>query len=90
MNKKILKFLAEAGYDTADDQPAALQLLRYFEEEYDVSLLALLEQEWLDERWHADMSHCDFEMLRALMDDGYREDFDDLVARIEACEIAPV
>ena len=39
MNEKIKQFLNDAGFEGKDQEPAALQLLRYFESEYGVSLL---------------------------------------------------
>ena len=86
MNKKIIQFLEEAGFEGQKTEPAALQLLRYFEEEYGVNLLALLEKEWLDEQMHSDLSHYDFEMLREFIGDGHLEKFDEVVAQIEACD----
>ncbi len=84
MNKKIIQFLEEAGFEGRKTEPAALQLLRYFEEEYGVRLLALLEKEWLDEQVHTDMTHYDFEMLRDFIGDSDLEKFDKVVEKIEA------
>lgn len=84
MNKKILKFLNEAGYELVENEPAALQLIRYFEETYGVNLMGLLEQEWLDEQVDRELTHKDFEVLREFVDDGYVVEFDEAVAAIAA------
>ena len=84
MNDKIKQFLENAGFSVDADEPATLQLLRYFEAEYGVNLLALLEQEWLDEQLNADMDHYDFEVLREFLDEGHQVKFDEVVAEIAA------
>ena len=84
MNKKILKFLKEAGHEPIENEPAALQLIRYFEETYEVSLLKLLEQEWIDEQVSRELTHKDFEVLREFVDDGHIQEFDEAIAVIES------
>jgi hypothetical protein len=86
MNKKIVQFLKDAGYEANNSEPAALQLLRYFEEEYGVALLALIEREWIDEQLHRDLSGRDFAEVREFIDDQYLDKFDRTLARIEAYE----
>ena len=87
MNKKIIQFLSEAGYDRPVNEPAALQLIRYFEETYGVSLMGLLEKEWVDEQLTKDLTHHDFEVLRDAVDQDHIDDFDKTIARIEAYEL---
>ena len=87
MNEKIIRFLSDAGYDRPVTEPAALQLIRYFEETYGVSLMGLLEQEWVDEQLSKDITHHDFEVLRDAVDQSNIADFDKTIARIEAYEI---
>lgn len=84
MNEKIKQFLNDAGFEGSDQEPAALQLLRYFESEYGVSLLPLLEKEWLDEQLHKDVSGHDFKVLRGFIDDQHLNFFDQTLAEIEA------
>lgn len=84
MNKKILKFLNEAGYELVENEPAALQLIRYFEDTYGVNLMGLLEQEWLDEQVNRELTHKDFDVLREFVDDGLMVEFDEAVAAIAA------
>ena len=63
MNEKIIQFLADAGFEGSTEEPVALQLLRYFEAEYDVSLLPLLEKEWVDEQIERELTEKHFESL---------------------------
>ena len=84
MNEKIVRFLQDAGYQGASSEPAALQLLRFFEAEYDVSLLPLLEREWLDEQAEREVTHAHFMMLRELLDEQHLGDYDEALARLEA------
>lgn len=84
MNDKIVRFLQDAGYQGASSEPAALQLLRFFEAEYDVTLLPLLEREWLDEQAERELTPEHFLMLREFIDDQHLGDYDNALARIEA------
>ena len=86
MNKKIIQFLSDAGYESPENEPAALQLIRYFEETYQVSLMTLLEQEWIDEQVSRELTHKDFNVLREHLDEGQAVEFDQAVAAIEAYE----
>ena len=87
MNKKILQFLKDAGFKALDHEPAAIQLIRYFEDSYGVSLLKLLEQEWITEQFTRELTHQDFEALREFVDDGNVIEFDKTIATIEAYEL---
>lgn len=69
MKEKITEFLAQAGYDAAANEVAGLQLLRYFEAEYGVSLMGLIEQEWFDEQLALDAGDMDFQSLRDAVDE---------------------
>ncbi len=84
MNDKIISFLEDAGYQGASSDPAALQLLRYFEEEYDVTLLPLLEREWVDEQIEKELTQEHFMTLRDFIDEKHLNDYDQALARIEA------
>ena len=86
MNKKILKFLKEAGYEDVVGEPAALQLIHFFEEKYGVNLMVMLEREWIEEQMTHDMSHQDFEVIRDVFDEQYLGEFDKTIERIEAFE----
>ncbi len=84
MNEKIVRFLEDAGFQGGSSEPAALQLLRFFEAEYDVSLLPLLEREWLDEQVEREATHEHFMLLREFIDEQHLGDYDNALARIEA------
>ena len=84
MNDKIKQFLDEAGYEGTSTEPAALQLLRFFEEEYDVSLLPLLEREWVDEQIEREVTQEHFKMLREFIDDEHLGAYDKTLATIES------
>ena len=84
MNDKILRFLDDAGYEAEQNEPAAMQLLRFFEEEYGVSLLPLLEKEWVDEQIERELTHEHFQTLRGFIDDKYLGDYDRALERIES------
>jgi hypothetical protein len=64
MNDKIKEFLDQAGYVAPEEGAAGMHLLRYFEEEYGVSLMGLMEKEWLDEQVENDFEDLDFESFR--------------------------
>ena len=87
MNKKIIQFLTDAGYEAVENEPAALQLIRYFEDTYGVSLMKLLEQEWVNEQVSRELTHRDFEVLREYVDESHVLEFDEAVATIEAYEV---
>ncbi len=82
MEEKIIRFLKDAGYENTSGEPAAMQLIRYFEDTYGVSLMALLEREWMEDQLNKDSAHYDFKTLRDVLDPQYVEDFDDTIARI--------
>lgn len=84
MNDKIIQFLDEAGYDGSPSEPAALQLLRYFEQEYDVNLLPLLEQEWVDEQLERELTDEHFDTIREFIDEQHLREYDAALSRIEA------
>ena len=84
MNDKIIQFLADAGYEGATDEPVAIQLLRYFEAEYDVNLMPLLEQEWVDEQIENEFTIEQFESLRAFIDDEHLSHYDEALESIES------
>ncbi len=82
MNDKIIRFLQDAGYEGTSTEPAALQLLRFFEEEYDVSLLPLLEREWVDEQIEREATFAQFQILREFIDEKHLGAYDKTMAAI--------
>ena len=84
MNDKILRFLADAGFQGASSEPVALQLLRYFEAEYDVNLLPLLEKEWVDEQLEREITQEHFNTLRDFIDEQHLNDYDNTLSNIES------
>jgi hypothetical protein len=76
MNDKIKKFLDQVGYEAADASAAGVHLLRYFEREYGVSLLGLMEREWIEEQVEVDFVTFDFRSLRERVPDEERPAFD--------------
>ncbi len=82
MNNKIIRFLEDAGFEGSSSEPVALQLLRYFEKEYDVNLLPLLEQEWVDEQIDREITHEQFESIRELIDEQHIREYDAALARL--------
>ena len=87
MNEKIIQFLKDAGFERPSGEPAALQLIRFFEDAYGVSLMALLEKEWMHDQLKKDLTHHDFEVLRESIDDLHLEEFDKTIASIESYEL---
>lgn len=84
MNEKIIQFLSDAGFEGSSEEPVALQLLRYFEAEYDVNLLPLLEKEWVDEQIERELTQAHFESLRSFIDDEHLDEYDEALTRIGA------
>ena len=84
MEDKIIRFLQEAGFEELSNEPAAIQLLRFFEQEYDVTLLPLLEQEWVDEQLERELTTEHFQTLREFIDDQYLVDYDKTLAMIDS------
>ena len=84
MEDKIIRFLQEAGFEESSNEPAAIQLLRFFEQEYDVTLLPLLEQEWVDEQLERELTTEHFQTLREFIDDQYLVDYDKTLAMIDS------
>ncbi|MEZ4700957.1 MAG: hypothetical protein R2834_11545 [Rhodothermales bacterium] len=76
MNDKIKEFLDQVGYEAAEEGAAGMHLLRYFEQEYGVSLMSLIEQEWLDEQVQYDMDDLDFQSFRDAVSDDDLPAFD--------------
>lgn len=83
MNDKIIRFLEKAGYQGSAVEPVAMQLLRYFEQEYDVSLLPLLEQEWIDEQLNLEITDEQFQTFRSFIEDRFMDDYDQVFEEIE-------
>lgn len=69
MEDKITLFLEKAGFQVNPGEPLGIQLIRYFESEYDVSLLNLLEKEWLEEQAGNDYNDEFFNLIRSHLDE---------------------
>ncbi len=80
MKDKIRDFLDQVGYDTRDGDGPGLDLLRYFEDEYGVSLMGMLEKEWLEEQAEQDFDDVDFSSFREKVSASDREAYDRDVA----------
>ncbi len=76
MNDKIKDFLDQVGYDASKEGAAGIHLLRYFEEEYGVSLMGLMEKEWLDEQVENEFEDLDFQSFRPYIAADERPAFD--------------
>ena len=85
---KIHSFLNHAGSSNAATDTArsnnALEMVQYFEEEYDLQMMSFLEKEWLNEQVDRDLSHGAFSDLRNHVPADRREGFDKIVSAI--CE----
>jgi hypothetical protein len=55
LSLKIRSFLATAGFEIDPSIRSATDLVRYFEEEYDLDILGFLEQEWVGEQIERDV-----------------------------------
>lgn len=79
MDRKIRNFLQEAGYTCGAQTSSHLQLLRFFEAEYDAEIMGLLEQEWFEEQIERDLSSDDFWTIRTAIDEAYLPEYDQVV-----------
>ncbi len=62
----------------------ALEMVRYFEEEYDLQMMSFLEQEWVDEQVDRDLTYGEFSDLRDQVPSSRLDGFDAIVTAI--CE----
>jgi len=83
---KIHSFMNHAGSSNSatDSEPSknALEMVQYFEEEYDLQMMSFLEKEWLIEQVDRDLSYGEFSDLRNHVPESRREGFDKIVSAI--------
>jgi hypothetical protein len=80
---KIHSFLKQTGSTgalTDTTSQNALQMVRFFEEEYDLQMLSFLENEWVDEQLERDLTYGDFSELRNSVPANRRRQFDAAVS----------
>lgn len=82
MEQKIRAFLQGIGYEGDPGARSTVDLLRYFEEEYGIEIMGMLEHEWLDEQIERDLSGGYFGEVRKHIPESDRADYDASVARI--------
>jgi len=64
----------------------ALEMVQYFEEEYDLRMMSFLEKEWINEQVDRDLSYGEFSDLRDHVPASRRDRFDAIVSAVcEAC-----
>lgn len=88
LDDKIRAFLQEAGYACNDTTSTTLQLIRFFEQEYDCAILGFLALEWWAEQVQYDVGHGEFKTVRMCIDETHRPQFDRVVGQILAEEEA--
>lgn len=76
LNLKIKSFLQNAGFRYDDEKCSQTELLRYFEEEYGLEMMRLLEQEWIDEQLDRDLTSGDFKHLRKFVSEAQLDSYD--------------
>ena len=79
LNLKIQSFLQNAGMKHDDKKCSQTQLLRYFEEEYGLQMMHLLEQEWIDEQLERDLTSGDFRHFRKFVAEDQLSSYDEAV-----------
>ena len=82
LNLKIQSFLQNAGVTYDDTKSSQMQLLRYFEEEYGMQVMHLLEQEWIDEQVERDLTSGDFRNFRKFVSDDQLSSYDEAVSSL--------
>ncbi len=82
LNLKILSFLQNAGVTYDDKKCSQTQLLRYFEEEYGLHMMRLLEQEWIDEQLERDLNSGDFKHFRKFVAEDQLDSYDEAVSSL--------
>ena len=82
LSDKIRRFLNDAGFDFAGDRCSNLELFRYFEREYGLEMMGLMEQEWVQEQLGREADRGFFNELRQHVDEVDRTDFDTDVSSI--------
>ena len=64
LSLKIRSFLATAGFEIDPSVNSSTDLVRYFEQEYDLDILGFLEQEWVGEQIERDVVFGPFKGIR--------------------------
>lgn len=82
LDLKIQSFLQNAGVEYDDAACSKTQLLRYFEDEFGLKLMPLLEQEWISEQLDRDLTSGDFWQGDDYGDEDLRESFDEAISSI--------
>ena len=82
LNLKIQSFLQNAGVKYDDTKSSQTQLLRYFEEEYGLQVMHLLEQEWIDEQLERDLTSGDFKNFRMFVAEDQLSSYDEAVSSL--------
>ena len=82
LNLKIQSFLQNAGVTHDDTKSSQTQLLRYFEEEYGLQVMHLLEQEWVDEQLERDLTSGDFKNFRMFVAEDQLSSYDEAVSSL--------
>ena len=82
LDLKIQSFLKSAGVEFDEAACSKTQLLRYFEDEFGLEMMRLLEQEWVDEQLERDLTSGDFWQVREYVDVDKLDSFDQAVASI--------
>lgn len=77
---KIISFLRQVGVEVDPAETSSIQLVRYFEEEFGCSVLALLEKEYWEEQVELDFGDGFFERVRDRLDDEQWRAFDGIVS----------
>lgn len=85
---KIHAFMNHAGFATLPTDNSgsqnALEMVKYFEEEYDLKMMSFLEKEWVEEQMDRDLSYGEFSDLRDQVPASRLSGFDAIVAAV--CE----
>ena len=82
LDLKIQSFLQNVGVEFDETACSRTQLLRYFEDEFGLKLMPLLEQEWINEQLERDLTSGDFWHVDDFEDEDLRESFDEAVSSI--------
>ncbi len=82
LSDKIRQFLNDAGFEFAGDRCSNLELFRYFEREYGLQMMRLMEQEWLQQQLEREVSQEFFSTLRDQVDAADLSDYDSDVSFI--------
>ena len=82
MELKIRTFLKEAGYELDESTSSNIHLLRFFEQEFGLEMMAMLEQEWVNEQLDKDLKDGFFSEVRKYIGEDHLDSYDDSVKRL--------